>query len=356
MIKKFLCIFIIIILSIPSMTVMAKKTETEAEQNQSFALTIVLKEGLLNVIRPNTEIKVMTEEETTTVEETTTEPETTTEAETTIEEETTTEPETTPPDPTRILRDELEQQQIISFDPERQRELSSLSTDLNTEQEDIKTIGLRVLYYLANEESEATLTEALSDDWFPTMLTEDLVIGERNYHYDGPNLSGVITVVSDEMGEKYTFIKAVSLKNGLIYLEIGPDAIRFIERNDPENEHHYIVQTLYTDDGTFISNEGYVSDEGLAVDGLNVFLSDKLLEAGILEAWETRFDDGLTYNGDFTRDGKTIVVTPEELIDLGQLCYATLETEGETLYLAVEGDDDRTFTAEDFGLYTVWDE
>ena len=269
-------------------------------------------------------------------------------------------------DPIRALRDEIEMQQLISYDPDRQIELSSIITDLSTEPEEIKTLGLQVLDYLAKTESYNSLIVILGEDWFPTMLPEDLVIGQRNYHYEGnptdPIFSGDITVISDELGEKYTYVRVMSQQYGLTYLEAGPDAIHFVLNNGQENEQYFVAQTMYMDDGTFISNEGFVNEKDELINGLIVYMSDLQLVnesteiAGYspLGAWATRFDNGMSYNGTFDAEGKTTIITPEEMT--GQVCYAMQDTAGETQYLSIEDDADHIFTGEEFGLYTFWDE
>ena len=42
------------------------------------------------------------------------------------------------------------------------------------------------------------------------------------------------TILSDELGDHYTMIRAFSSTYGLAYLEVGPEAIRFLIKNGPE--------------------------------------------------------------------------------------------------------------------------
>lgn len=273
-------------------------------------------------------------------------------------------------DSVRTHRDELEREQLIAYDPVRQEELSGIVTDLNREADAISSMGKEVLSFLSNAESYNALNIVLSEAWFSTMLTEDLVIGQRNYHLDTEGMSGDIMVVSDELGNQYTYIRSYTDTYGMCYLEVSPETIRFMVLNDPSADSYFVVQTLYTSDGTFLSNEGFVTEEHLMIDNFTVYMSDMVLATesdaegdeesnsqgfSLVEAWAHRYDSGLTYQGSFDEMGRTLVETPQEQAEQGQLCYALQERTQDTLYLYIEDTPEHAFTGEEFGVFTVWD-
>ena len=123
-------------------------------------------------------------------------------------------------------RNELEWEQLLDYDSDRQRNLSELQVNLNDDTEEIRMMGQTVLDYLRAGDVDSAVVTVTDASWMSVMLPK-LVIGQRNYRTDSAEIPERITVISDELGQQYTALECATEDERAIYLEITPSEIHY---------------------------------------------------------------------------------------------------------------------------------
>lgn len=79
-------------------------------------------------------------------------------------------------------------------------------------------------------------------------------------------------------------------------------------------------------------------------------------EAGAAEAFRNRSAQAVTYEGEFTAEGKPAAETPKKLQKEGNAVYAVRQEGNNIFYLTVaEVEVQNAFTPEQLGMVTIWD-
>lgn len=217
-------------------------------------------------------------------------------------------------------RNELEWEQLLDYDSDRQRNLSELQVNLNDDTEEIQTMGQTVLEYLKAGDVDSAVAMVEDASWMSVMLPK-LVIGQRNYRTDSAEIPERITVISDELGQQYTALECATEDGKAIYLEITPAEIHsFVsEWQDEKLQGTFSSEILRMEDGAYRKYEGTISADGKVQGSMRVSSGTLDMSAGALQAWQMRNTDLQVYEGE------------------------------------IDGDSETAVNAEQFGVYTMWE-
>ena len=217
-------------------------------------------------------------------------------------------------------RNELEWEQLLDYDSERQRNLSELQVNLNDDTEEIRMMGQTVLDYLRSGDVDSAVATVTDASWMSVMLPK-LVIGQRNYRTDSAEIPERITVISDELGQQYTALECGTEDGKAIYLEITPAEIHsFVsEWQDEKLQGTFSSEILRMEDGAYRKYEGTISADGRVQGSMRVSSGTLDMSAGALQAWQMRNTDLQVYEGE------------------------------------IDGDSETEVNAEQFGVYTMWE-
>ena len=210
-------------------------------------------------------------------------------------------------------RNELEWEQLLDYDSDRQRNLSELQVNLNDDTEEIRTMGQTVLDYLRAGDVDSAVATVTDASWMSVMLPK-LVIGQRNYRTDSAEIPERITIISDELGQQYTAVEC-GTEDGT------PSEIHsFVcEWQDEKLQGTFSSEILRMEDGAYRKYEGTISADGKVQGSMRVSSGTLDMSAGALQAWQMRNTDLQVYEGE------------------------------------IDGDSETAVNAEQFGVYTMWE-
>ena len=78
-------------------------------------------------------------------------------------------------------------------------------------------------------------------------------------------------------------------------------------------------------------------------------------EAGVAEAFRNRSAQAVTYEGEFTAEGKPATETPANLQKEGNVVYAVRQEGNNTYYLTIAAEEiQNIFTPEQLGICNIW--
>ncbi len=264
-----------------------------------------------------------------------------------------TEEETAEQDPLEV-RESLEWEQRLDYTSERQEELSNITVELTNDAEEIRMKAQGLLNAMASGDAETAVESILSEDWYTVMLS-DLLIGQRNYTGEANSGAWRMTVLSDELGERCTAIEYPLNDGRNFYLQVTDSEIRlYVCTSDKTGS--FSSESLNLTDGSYVGYEGTLSAEHRPSEKLTVNMGTVDLTGGTIEAFRNRALEALTYEGDFSEDGKPSMETPNNFTKDGKTAYASRKDGKTTYYLTVSTEDsEEAFTPEQLGITTIWD-
>jgi hypothetical protein len=261
--------------------------------------------------------------------------------------------ETTEQGPLEI-RESLEWEQRLDYTNERQAEIADITVELSEDTEEIRTKAQTLLDAMASGNAEAAVESILTEDWYTVMLS-DLLIGQRNYTGETDSVTWRLTVLSDELGEHCTAIEYPLSDGRNFYLQITDSEIRlYVCASDKTGS--FSSESLNLTDGNYAGYEGTLSAEHHPLGKLTINMGTADLAGGVMEAFRGRTSGAVTYEGDFSEDGKPSMDTPGNFTKDGKTAYASRKEGKNTYYLTIPTETlESTFTTEQFGITTIWD-
>ena len=264
-----------------------------------------------------------------------------------------TEEETAEQNPLEV-RESLEWEQRLDYTSERQAELSNITVELSEDAEEICMKAQGLLNAMASGDAETAVESILSEDWYTVMLS-DLLIGQRNYTGEANSGSWRMTILADELGEHCTAIEYPLNDGRNFYLQVTDSEIRLYVCA-PDKTGSFSSESLKLTDGSYVGYEGTLSAEHRPSEKLTVNMGTADLTGGAIEAFRNRTSGALTYEGEFSEDGKPSMETPNNFTKEGKIAYASCKEGKTTYYLTVSTEDsDSAFTPEQLGITTIWD-
>ena len=264
-----------------------------------------------------------------------------------------TEEETAEQNPLEV-RESLEWEQRLDYTSERQAELSNITVELSEDAEEIRMKAQGMLNAMASGDAETAVESILSEDWYTVMLS-DLLIGQRNYTGEANSGSWRMTILADELGEHCTAIEYPLNDGRNFYLQVTDSEIGLYVC-DPDKTGSFSSESLKLTDGSYVGYEGTLSAEHHLSEKLTINMGTADLTGGAIEAFRNRTSGALTYEGEFSEDGKPSMETPNNFTKEGKIAYASRKEGKTTYYLTVSTEDsDSAFTPEQLGITTIWD-
>ena len=205
-------------------------------------------------------------------------------------------------------RNNLEWDQLLDYDTERQKSLSELEVNLEDDTEDIQTMGQAVLGYLKTGDVDSAVATVTDASWMSVMLPK-LVIGQRNYVADSSDIPERITVISDELGQQYTAAECGTDDGKIVYLEKTPTEVHTFtsECQDGKFQGIFVSEILRLEDGAYRKYEGTISADGTVQGSMRVSSGTLDMSAGVLPAWQMRNADQQVYEGEIDENSETPV-------------------------------------------------
>ena len=116
-----------------------------------------------------------------------------------------------------------------------------------------------------------------------------------------------------------------------------------------------LAEILNLTDGSYVGYEGTLSAGNRPEGKLTVHMGTADLSNGAAEAFHNRSAQAVTYEGDFTAEGKPATTTPASLTGEGKLAYASRQEGKSTNYLTVTAESaDDAFAPEQLGICSIW--
>lgn len=250
-------------------------------------------------------------------------------------------------------RDSLEWEQRLDYTTERQAQLAQITVELTQDTEDIQQKVVGLLDVMAEGNAEAAVDSILTEDWYTVMLS-DLLIGQRNYTGTTDAGEWRMTVLADELGQHCTAIEYPLADGRKFYMQITDSEIRYYICA-AEQTGSFISESLNLTDGAYVGYEGILSADNHPEGRLTVHMGTADLSNGAAEAFRNRSSQAVTYEGDFTAEGKPATPTPANLAKEGQMAYASRQEGKNTYYLTITAESaSDAFTPEQLGICSIW--
>lgn len=251
-------------------------------------------------------------------------------------------------------RDALEWEQRLDYTTERQAQLAELTVELTQDTEEVQSKAQPVLDAMAEGNADAAVDSILAEDRYTVMLS-DLLIGQRNYTGTTDNGDWKMLILSDELGQHCTAIEYPLADGREFYVQVSDNEIRYYVCAENETGA-FTSGSLNLTDGTYTGYEGTLSAANLPEGKLTVHMGTTDPEAGAAEAFRNRSAQAVTYEGEFTAEGKPAAETPKKLQKEGNAVYAVRQEGNNIFYLTVaEVEVQNAFTPEQLGMVTIWD-
>lgn len=251
-------------------------------------------------------------------------------------------------------RDALEWEQRLDYNSERQSQLAEITIDLTQDTEEVQSRARGLLDAMAEGNVEAAVDNILTEDWYTVMLS-DLLIGQRNYTGAADNSEWRMTILSDELGQHCTAVEYPLADGRQFYVQATDSEIRYyvcaVERTGS-----FISESLNLMDGTYVGYEGTLALNSRPEGTFAVHMGTADISNGASEAFHNRGSQAVTYEGDFTAEGKPAMTTPEKLSKEGQMVYASRREGKSTYYLTMAAENaNDAFTPEQLGICNIWE-
>ena len=251
-------------------------------------------------------------------------------------------------------RDALEWEQRLDYTTERQAQLAEITVELAQDTEDVQSKAQPVLDAMADGNADAAVDSILAEDWYTVMLS-DLLIGQRNYTGTTDNGDWKMLILSDELGQRCTAIEYPLADGREFYVQVSDNEIRYYVCAENETGA-FTSGILNLSDGTYTGYEGTLSAANLPEGKLTVHMGTTDPEAGATEAFRNRSAQAVTYEGEFTAEGKPATETPAKQLKEGNVAYAVRQEGNNTYYLTIAAEEiQNAFTPEQLGIVTIWD-
>ncbi len=251
-------------------------------------------------------------------------------------------------------RDALEWEQRLDYSSERQAQLAEITVDLTQDAEEVQSKAQVLLEAMAGGDAETAVDSILTEDWYTVMLS-DLLIGQRNYTGAVDNGEWRMTILADELGQHCTAIEYPLADGRQFYVQTTDSEIRYYVCA-AERTGSFISESLSLTDGTYVGYEGTLSSNNRPEGAFTVHMGTADLSSGAADAFRNRSAQAVSYDGDFTAEGRPETATPEYLSKEGQMAYA-FRQEGKNIYYltmtAEDGND--AFAPVRMGICNIWE-
>lgn len=251
-------------------------------------------------------------------------------------------------------RDALEWEQRLDYSSERQAQLAEITVDLTQDTDEVQSKAQGLLEAMDGGNVEAAVESILTEDWYTVMLS-DLLIGQRNYTGAVDNGEWRMTILADELGQHCTAIEYPLADGRQFYVQTTDSEIRYYVCA-AERTGSFISESLSLTDGTYVGYEGTLSSNNRPEGAFTVHMGTADLSSGAADAFRNRSAQAVSYDGDFTAEGRPETATPEYLSKEGQMAYASRQEGKNIYYLAMTAEDGNdAFAPVRMGICNIWE-
>ena len=251
-------------------------------------------------------------------------------------------------------RNALEWEQRLDYSSERQMQLAEITVDLTQDAEEVQSKAQVLLEAMAGGDAETAVDSILTEDWYTVMLS-DLLIGQRNYTGAADNGEWRMTILADELGQHCTAIEYPLADGRQFYVQTTDSEIRYYVCA-AERTGSFISESLSLTDGTYVGYEGTLSSNNRPEGAFTVHMGTADLSSGAADAFRNRSAQAVSYDGDFTAEGRPETATPEYLSKEGQMAYASRQEGKNIYYLAMTAEDGNdAFAPVRMGICNIWE-
>ena len=251
-------------------------------------------------------------------------------------------------------RDALEWEQRLDYSSERQMQLAEITVDLTQDAEEVQSKAQVLLEAMAGGDAETAVDSILTEDWYTVMLS-DLLIGQRNYTGAADNGEWRMTILADELGQHCTAIEYPLADGRQFYVQVTDPEIRYYVCA-AERTGSFVSESLNLTDGTYVGYEGTLSSNNRPEGAFTVHMGTADLSSGAADAFRNRSAQAVSYDGDFTAEGRPETATPEYLSKEGQMAYASRQEGKNIYYLAMTAEDGNdAFAPVRMGICNIWE-
>lgn len=251
-------------------------------------------------------------------------------------------------------RDALEWEQRLDYSSERQAQLAEITVDLTQDTDEVQSKAQVLLEAMAGGDAETAVDSILTEDWYTVMLS-DLLIGQRNYTGAADNGEWRMTILADELGQHCTAIEYPLADGRQFYVQVTDPEIRYYVCA-AERTGSFVSESLNLTDGTYVGYEGTLSSNNRPEGAFTVHMGTADLSSGAADAFRNRSAQAVSYDGDFTAEGRPETATPEYLSKEGQMAYASRQEGKNIYYLAMTAEDGNdAFAPVRMGICNIWE-
>lgn len=251
-------------------------------------------------------------------------------------------------------RDALEWEQRLDYSSERQAQLAEITVDLTQDTDEVQSKAQVLLEAMAGGDAETAVDSILTEDWYTVMLS-DLLIGQRNYTGAADNGEWRMTILADELGQHCTAIEYPLADGRQFYVQVTDPEIRYYVCA-AERTGSFVSESLNLTDGTYVGYEGTLSSNNRQEGAFTVHMGTADLSSGAADAFRNRSAQAVSYDGDFTAEGRPETATPEYLSKEGQMAYASRQEGKNIYYLTMTAEDGNdAFAPVRMGICNIWE-
>lgn len=251
-------------------------------------------------------------------------------------------------------RDALEWEQRLDYSSERQAQLAEITVDLTQDTDEVQSKAQVLLEAMAGGDAETAVDSILTEDWYTVMLS-DLLIGQRNYTGAADNGEWRMTILADELGQHCTAIEYPLADGRQFYVQVTDPEIRYYVCA-AERTGSFVSESMNLTDGTYVGYEGTLSWNNRPEGAFTVHMGTADLSSGAADAFRNRSAQAVSYDGDFTAEGRPETATPEYLSKEGQMAYASRQEGKNIYYLTMTAEDGNdAFAPVRMGICNIWE-
>ena len=226
--------------------------------------------------------------------------------------------------------------------------------DLTQDTDEVQSKAQVLLEAMAGGDAETAVDSILTEDWYTVMLS-DLLIGQRNYTGAADNGEWRMTILADELGQHCTAIEYPLADGRQFYVQVTDPEIRYYVCA-AERTGSFVSESLNLTDGTYVGYEGTLSSNNRPEGAFTVHMGTADLSSGAADAFRNRSTQAVSYDGDFTAEGRPETATPEYLSKEGQMAYASRQEGKNIYYLAMTAEDGNdAFAPVRMGICNIWE-
>lgn len=251
-------------------------------------------------------------------------------------------------------RDALEWEQRLDYSSERQAQLAEITVDLTQDTDEVQSKAQVLLEAMAGGDAETAVDSILTEDRYTVMLS-DLLIGQRNYTGAADNGEWRMTILADELGQHCTAIEYPLADGRQFYVQVTDPEIRYYVCA-AERTGSFVSESMNLTDGTYVGYEGTLSSNNRPEGAFTVHMGTADLSSGAADAFRNRSAQAVSYDGDFTAEGRPETATPEYLSKEGQMAYASRQEGKNIYYLTMTAEDGNdAFAPVRMGISNIWE-